>query len=137
MKILGKAITVICALFILWAFVSWIDVVWDNCSPNPQHASWNLFVLMTKDEQETTEPEISGQCGNPVNDRVRINCGWVTAVGPEGINLEDEDGSTWYVEVGYPENFEVGEYLCIFYDHNNTLDTDNDDTVIKLWREVW
>lgn len=52
MKIIGKVITGICALFLLWAFFSWVDVVSDNCSPNPQHSDLNLFVMMTESAKE-------------------------------------------------------------------------------------
>lgn len=33
---------------LLWAIISWADIVADNCEPNPQHSEYNLFVLMTK-----------------------------------------------------------------------------------------
>ena len=38
----------LCAAFLLWAVLSWADIVADNCEPNPQHSEYNLFVLMTK-----------------------------------------------------------------------------------------
>lgn len=48
-NVVSKALCVVCALFMLWCFASWVDVVADNCEPNPVHAEWNIFVLMTKD----------------------------------------------------------------------------------------
>lgn len=33
--------------FLLWAGISWLDIVADN-STTAIHASWNLFVLLTK-----------------------------------------------------------------------------------------
>ena len=38
----------LCAALLLWAFISWCDIVADNCKPNPQHSEYNMFVLMTK-----------------------------------------------------------------------------------------
>lgn len=38
----------LCAAVLLWAVLSWADIVEDNCEPNPQHSEYNLFVLMTK-----------------------------------------------------------------------------------------
>jgi hypothetical protein len=32
-------------LFCLWFAASWIDIVADNCEPNPVHSEYNLFVL--------------------------------------------------------------------------------------------
>lgn len=34
-----------CFAFDLWIFISWIDIVLDNCHPNPVHYAWNFFVL--------------------------------------------------------------------------------------------
>ena len=50
MKIIGKAITtllcVVSILFSIWFVWSWVDIVADNCSPNPIHSEYNLFVMM-------------------------------------------------------------------------------------------
>ena len=35
-------------LFCLWFAASWIDIVADNCEPNPVHSEYNLFVLALK-----------------------------------------------------------------------------------------
>ncbi len=52
MKIIGKAITtLLCVasiLFSIWFVWSWADIVADNCSPNPVHSEYNLFVMMTE-----------------------------------------------------------------------------------------
>ena len=52
MKIIGKAITtLLCVasiLFTAWFVWSWADIVADNCSPNPVHSEYNLFVMMTE-----------------------------------------------------------------------------------------
>ena len=62
--IIGWVFTSICALFLLWFLYSWIDVVDDNCSPNPQHSDLNLFVLMT---ESVKEDEPQGTCGDPLS----------------------------------------------------------------------
>lgn len=48
MRIIGRIGCGLCAAFLLWAVLSWTDIVADNCEPNPQHSEYNLFVLMTK-----------------------------------------------------------------------------------------
>lgn len=46
-----KVIKAICigmfAALLIWLFVSWMDIVTDNCHPNPTHSRYNAFVLMT------------------------------------------------------------------------------------------
>ena len=48
MRAIGRIGCGLCAAFLLWAVLSWADIVADNCEPNPQHSEYNLFVLMTK-----------------------------------------------------------------------------------------
>lgn len=48
MRVIGRIGCGLCAAFLLWAALSWADIVVDNCEPNPQHSEYNLFVLMTK-----------------------------------------------------------------------------------------
>lgn len=48
MRLIGRIGCGLCAAFLLWAVLSWADIVVDNCEPNPQHSEYNLFVLMTK-----------------------------------------------------------------------------------------
>ena len=46
-------------IFIAWLAFSFIDIVSDNNSREPQHADINAFVLVTKDrEEETTVQEV-------------------------------------------------------------------------------
>lgn len=37
----------LCAALLLWALVSWADIVADNNYPNPNHSEYNMFVIMT------------------------------------------------------------------------------------------
>lgn len=48
MRVIGRIGCGLCAAFLLWAVLSWADIVADNCESNPQHSEYNLFVLMTK-----------------------------------------------------------------------------------------
>lgn len=48
MKKFGNVICGLSVLFILWGFLSWCDIVADNCDPNPTHSQHNLFVVMTE-----------------------------------------------------------------------------------------
>ena len=48
MRLISRMGCGLCAAFLLWAVLSWADIVADNCEPNPQHSEYNLFVLMTK-----------------------------------------------------------------------------------------
>lgn len=46
MKNLSNIFTAIMCAFLLWLGVSWIDVVSDNLSTDPQHSNINAFVLL-------------------------------------------------------------------------------------------
>lgn len=35
-------------LLVLWAIVSWFDIIADNIAPNPQHWDFNLFLLLIR-----------------------------------------------------------------------------------------
>lgn len=48
MRVIGRIGCGLCAAILLWAVLSWADIVADNCEPNPRHSEYNLFVLMTK-----------------------------------------------------------------------------------------
>lgn len=96
-------------------------------------ASFNATMSEAKEEREET-----GKCGNPVNAYTRVVCAEVVSVneGDNIVQLLDEDGETWIVEIGYAPEFDPNGYYCIFFD---TMGTDDiyDDEVVKLWKEVW
>lgn len=46
MKALKISFYTVMILFLMWFFVSWGDIVADNCFANPVHHQWNLFVLL-------------------------------------------------------------------------------------------
>lgn len=50
-KIYRRAIIAYCILSVLfgaWAISSYIDIVADNHSPNPQHSDYNMFVMFVE-----------------------------------------------------------------------------------------
>lgn len=124
MKIFGKVITGICALFLLWAFFSWVDVVSDNCSPNPQHSDLNLFVLMTESAKED-EPQ--GTCGDPLS-MFDVTTGYIQQKDDSKVWFVAENGNTYVTEVGNVENFALEGYYTLMLDG---------DQVVKAFVEVW
>ena len=45
-KLIIDIITIICVICLTWVAWSFVDIVSDNCDPNPQHANINAFVLL-------------------------------------------------------------------------------------------
>lgn len=43
---LNKLISIICALFLAWMLISWVDVVADNTKPNPTNWKYNAIVML-------------------------------------------------------------------------------------------
>ena len=48
MKWFGRVVVMLEVVFLLWLFVSWVDIVADNTQPNPTHSKYNAFVMMTE-----------------------------------------------------------------------------------------
>lgn len=124
MKIIGTVITGICALFLLWAFISWVDVVDDNCSPNPQHSDLNLFVMMT---ESTKEDEPQGSCGDPLS-VFDVTTGYIQQKNDSKVWFVAENGNTYVTEVGNVDNFTLEGYYTLMLDG---------DQVVKAFVEVW
>ena len=47
-KIIERGLYIISCLFLLWLFVSWVEVVSKNLTSNPTYSSWNAWVLITE-----------------------------------------------------------------------------------------
>lgn len=124
MKIIGKVIIGICALFLLWAFFSWVDVVSDNCSPNPQHSDLNLFIMMT---ESTKEDEPQGTCGDPLS-VFDVTTGYIQQKNDSKVWFVAENGNTYVTEVGNVDNFTLEGYYTLMLDG---------DQVVKAFVEVW
>ena len=108
----------------LWAFFSWVDVVSDNCSPNPQHSDLNLFVLMTESAKED-EPQ--GTCGDPLS-VFDVTTGYIQQKDDSKVWFVAENGNTYVTEVGNVENFALEGYYTLMLDG---------DQVVKAFVEVW
>ena len=122
--IIGWVFTSICALFLLWFLYSWIDVVSDNCSPNPQHSDLNLFVLMT---ESVKEDEPQGTCGDPLS-VFDVTTGYIQQKDDSKVWFVTENGNTYVTEVGNVENFTLEGYYTLMLDG---------DQVVKAFVEVW
>ena len=122
--IIGGVFTSICALFLLWFLYSWIDVVDDNCSPNPQHSDRNLFVMMT---ESTKEDEPQGTCGDPLS-VFDVTTGYIQQKNDSKVWFVAENGNTYVTEVGNVDNFALEGYYTLMLDG---------DQVVKAFVEVW
>ena len=47
-KVIEAIILIVSILLILWAGISWIEVISKNLEPNPQYSPINLFALLIK-----------------------------------------------------------------------------------------
>lgn len=122
--IIGWVFTSICALFLLWFLYSWIDVVDDNCSPNPQHSDLNLFVMMT---ESTKEDEPQGSCGDPLS-VFDVTTGYIQQKNDSKVWFVAENGNTYVTEVGNVDNFALEGYYTLMLDGGQ---------VVKAFVEVW
>lgn len=131
-KIIKVILLSICAAFLILLFLSWIDIIADNNDPNPHHSKYNAFVIMTKQEEQA-----EGACGNPITGHTRIETGIPMSIDGNILTLVTlEDGAEWTVEIGDSDNFSMDDYLCVFFDDMGTEEFD-DDTIVKIWKEVW
>ena len=123
----------VCLVVLLWFFLSWLDIVWDNCEPNPHNSPYNVFVLMTQQEEKTEEPTaIEGTCGSPLTDQTRLATAVITNIDGNTLTLVTlEDDEEWTVEVGYGENFSTDDYLCVFFDTMGTESIYDDEVAGK------
>lgn len=131
-KIIKMVLLGICVAFLTWLFWSWMDIITDNNDPNPHHSTYNAFVIMTKQEEQA-----EGACGNPITNHTRIETGIPVNIDGNILTLVTlEDGAEWTVEIGNSDNFSMDDYLCVFFDDMGTEEFD-DDTIVKIWKEVW
>lgn len=82
---------------------------------------------------ETIEKE-----NNAAKPSTRMAHGAVTAIDEDAntIELTDEDGEMWVVEVGCTSDYDLNGYYCILFDTMGT-DTIYDDKIVELRRETW
>ena len=82
---------------------------------------------------ETIERE-----NNAAKPSTRIDYGVVTAIDEDAntIELTDEDGEMWVVEVSCASDYDLNGYYRILFDTMGT-DTIYDDKIVELHREAW
>ena len=82
---------------------------------------------------ETIEKE-----NNAAKPSTRMAHGMVTAIDEDAntIELTDEDGEMWVVEVGCVSDYDLNGYYRILFDTMGT-DTIYDDKIVELHREAW
>lgn len=126
-KIFKNLLLCLCMVFIAWAIVSWVDIVADNCQPNPVHNPYNLFVLLFDEDEPEAEPEMDGQCGDPLS-VFDVTTGYIQQKDDSKVWFVAENGNTYVTEVGNVENFAPEGYYTLMLDG---------DQVVKAFVEVW
>lgn len=126
-KIFKNLLLGLCVVFIAWAIVSWVDIVADNCQPNPVHNPYNLFVLLFDENEPEAEPEMDGQCGDPLS-VFDVTTGYIQQKSDSKVWFVAENGNTYVTEVGNVENFALEGYYTLML---------NGDQVVKAFVEVW
>ncbi len=126
-KIFKNLLLGLCVVFIAWVIVSWADIVADNCKPNPVHNPYNLFVLLFDEDEPEAEPEMDGQCGDPLS-VFDVTTGYIQQKNDSKVWFVAENGNTYVTEVGNVENFALEGYYTLMLDG---------DQVVKAFVEVW
>ncbi len=126
-KIFKNLLLGLCVVFIAWVIVSWADIVADNCKPNPVHNPYNLFVLLFDEDEPEAEPEMDGQCGDPLS-VFDVTTGYIQQKNDSKVWFVAENGNTYVIEVGNVENFALEGYYTLMLDG---------DQVVKAFVEVW
>ena len=116
-------------LLMVWVCASWMDIVEDNCYPNPEHSENNFFSVAFAEKENVSNFDTSALetwCGQ-ANGNVRMVGAWRY----DATSYEDETGSIWEVE---GESVREGFYL-LWIDDMGTNDL-KDDEIVKVWSEV-
>ena len=46
MRKIENIVGIVAAIFIVWVFASWIDVITHNIDTSPMYAAWNFFTII-------------------------------------------------------------------------------------------
>lgn len=46
LKVLKCTYVVLFVMLFMWFCLSYVDIITDNCMPNPIHHPWNMFLLL-------------------------------------------------------------------------------------------
>ena len=113
-KIIGWVLVVaVC----LWMLLSFVDIVADNKSENPQHSDLNFFVLISKDEEPKEEIRVIGAKVLEINEEENT------------IALIDYYDEVWVAEVQDTAEFELGELVQVVFTDNATEDLYDDEII--------
>lgn len=115
----------VCVCLLVWFIASWVDVIADNSTQNPTHSKYNLFVLMTQQEEKE---ELAGACGNPLQTTDNIRFGTIYEVTDNSVVFETDEGQLYETYVGNPQDFHADRYYCLFF---------QGDEIVKCWEEHW
>ena len=110
-KMMMNVITIACVVMLGWFAWSFIDIVSDNNTMNPEHSNINAFSVLVKDEREAKATVIE--------------------VNNEAVAFEDASGDVWVWELEKGESFEVGQIVTIVFDDLGNNDI-YDDEIIKV-----
>lgn len=113
MKKIKYLIIAIILLFIAWTIISYIDIISDNCHPNPKHSKYNLFTIVT----------------NNYNDDTYKDIGIIENRTESGVIIKTSDGATWFFEAE-KNNFITGERCIITFNKSDSKKID--DEIIKV-----
>ena len=110
-KIIKTTAWVLMFAVCIWIGASFIDIVADNKSENPQHSDLNFFVLITEDEE--TRLEELEVCEINAEENV--------------VALIGADGEMWVAEVDNAEEYTIGEKLVAEFAVNDPADLYDDE----------
>lgn len=135
-KTLFNIFVALSVAFSVWFVASWIDIVADNCKPNPQHGDWNMFVMMVdafdKEEEEVGTVEVPTIYGNRVAWAEVESIDYKNSI----VSFVDENGEVWTAEVNNPAEFDKNRFYEVHFDTKGTNDI-YDDEILKVFCEVW
>ena len=110
-KMVMDIITITCVVILGWFAWSFVDIVSDNNTANPEHSNINAFSVLIKDKKEVKATVIE--------------------VNNEAIALEDASGEVWVWELEEGETFEVGQIVTVVFDDLGNNDI-YDDEIVKV-----
>ena len=123
-KVIKTTAWVLAFAVCIWIGASFIDIVADNKSENPQHSDLNFFVLITEDE-ETNENIYA------VNAKVfEIN------TLENVVAFLDGNDHIWVAEVEDASEFEIGAIHTITFTDCGTGDDWYDDEIIDITEAI-
>lgn len=126
MKAIRSITRVAMLLCVLWLFASWAEVVYKNTQADPQYNQYNVFVLLTQQEEMKSSAEMAGS-------PLRLAEGVVTHIDGNTLTIvTTEDGEEWLAEAIDGTEFTVNDKQTVEF---NTLGDSNlyNDEIVNFW----